>query len=245
VREREGNDSPAAREAERLAKYARTELAGILLDLGKKEITAPFDGFVADVRAQSGDVVPTSGAICELMDTSVLHASVPFSESDAARIRVGMVARVTTPGGDEVLGTVDAMGSVVRSFGRAKAVSVEVLLPKGTEIRPGSTARAEVLIGEHEGLVLPPTVFVGEGPKRTVFAVGPNGVLQEREVTLGATSEALDEVAGGLDEGTQVVVDPVAVKAANGARVRARPLPSDKAAPDPGSEWSPRASAHK
>lgn len=163
------------------AQRARAALDARIEDARRSEVRAPFDGFVAGLDVQSGDVVQPMAAIGEIVDASSMHASVPFSEADVARIKAGMSARVVVPG-VELDGTIDGIGAVVRSFGAAKAVLVEVALGAASDVRPGASARVQVVVGQHDGVVVPPDAVVGEPPQERIWTVDSGAVARRHAV---------------------------------------------------------------
>jgi RND family efflux transporter MFP subunit len=185
----------------------RAELQAKGTVVGRTIVTAPFDGVVTDVPIRRAEIVAPLGAIVDLNDISQLHAAVPFGEADAARLSVGMPARVLMPGSEPVSGTVDGMGMVVRSLGdgKGKAVLVQVLLPPEARIRPGTTASAEITMPERTALAIPTTAILRDGDRSYAWVVPKvSPSLEQREVQVGATMGATTEVRG-LAPGTVVV----------------------------------------
>jgi len=191
-------------------------------DLKRGQIVAPFAGVVAELGVQTGDLVAPSNAIGELVDDSSMHAHVAFGEAEAARIRTGMQARVSVTGvPDPVVGTVNHVGTVVHANGKGRWVSVEIGLPSGVVLRAGTTATAQVVLGQKSVLLVPVRALEGGGPTRRALVVNADDRVEEREVTVGSTLADLVEVTSGLEEGGRVVSDPRAC----GVRADARFVP--------------------
>ena len=68
--------------------------------LSQMQLKAPFDGIIAEVNGELGEYVTPSPPASpppaiDLIDDHCLYVRAPIDEVDTARIRVGMLARVT------------------------------------------------------------------------------------------------------------------------------------------------------
>jgi RND family efflux transporter MFP subunit len=191
-------------------------------ELRKSEVQAPFGGVIAELIIESGELVQPSAAICELVDDTTFQAHVSFEEVEAARVKPGMSGKVWVPGAQEpLLATVAKVGTVVKTDKKGRRViAVELSFPKDVQLRPGTTAKADILLETKENtLLVPARALTGTGPLRTAFVVGPDGRAEQRELTVGSKQGDQIEVVSGLAEGAMVVLDSATPGLAASVRV--------------------------
>jgi HlyD family secretion protein len=191
-------------------------------ELRKSEVQAPFGGVIAELIIGSGELVQPSGAICELVDDTNFHANVSFEEVEATRLKPGRAASVWVPGAQEALAaTVSKVGTVVKADKKGRRViAVELGFPKDVHLRPGTTAKADILLETKENAVLVPArALTGTGPSRTAFIVGPNGRAVLAQLTVGARQGDQVEVLSGMPEGGMIILDAATPGLAANVRV--------------------------
>jgi HlyD family secretion protein len=192
---------------------AEARVAAAEATLAQAQITAPFAGTITDVSAQPGDQASPGQIAVRLDDLSRLLVDVDVSEVDINQVVVGQEVSLAF---DAVLGK-KFRGQVVEvaPVGTIQAgvvnfiVTVEIQ-EADAEVRPGMTAAVSIVVNEIENTLLVPNRAVRsvEG-RRVVYALGPDGALEEVPITLGATSDLYSEVLdGGLRAGDQVVLNP-------------------------------------
>jgi HlyD family secretion protein len=182
-------------------------------ELRKSEVQAPFGGVIAELIIGSGELVQPSAAICELVDDTNFHANVNFEEVEATRLKPGMAASVWIPGAAEALdATVSKVGTVVKTDKKGRRViAVEHGFPKDVHLRPGTTAKADILLETKENaLLVPARALTGTGPTRTAYIVGPDGRATLAELTVGGHQGDQVEVLTGISEGGMIVLDSAA-----------------------------------
>jgi multidrug resistance efflux pump len=115
--------SDAEWETLRLARdVARARLAGAEAELALSTVRSPIDGEVLDVHAREGERVGADG-IAEVGDTSAMYAVAEVYETDAARVRAGQRARVSSVAlAGEVEGVVERVG---RKIGKQDTLSTD------------------------------------------------------------------------------------------------------------------------
>ena len=208
---------------------AQIELIGARLE--QTVVRAPFDGTIAEINGEVGEVVtpspvgiPTLPAI-DLIDSSCIYVSAPIDEVDAPAVRAGMRAWVTLDAfpGQRFAATVRRVAPYVLDREKqARTVDVEAELDEGGQgLLPGYSADVEIILDQHfDVLKIPTQALVGED---RVFVLGSNGVLEEREVRTGLGNWEVTEIVEGLRSGEQIVlsVDREGVSAGNAAVVEA------------------------
>lgn len=218
----------AARAAQAQAQAA-VALARAQLDL--TAVRAPFDGIVADLSTEVGEwITPAPPGVpippvIDLLDPASMYVSAPIDEVDSRRVHVGQAVRLTV---DSVPGR-SFDGSVARVapfvldvLEQNRTVEIEVDFDDPgelTEVLPGTSADAEVILAHREGVLRVPTSAVGDAG--TVLVLDGD-ILVSRTVTPGLRNWQFTECLAGVSEGELVVTmrDSPAVKV--GARAVAR-----------------------
>ena len=182
---------------------------------GNVELTAPFDGLIADVWFDPGDEVQMGARVFEVVDDSRLHVEATIDEADIGRVNVGQAAvlRLDALPDRPVAGSVTKLDPTVRKDekgARTLRLEVEVAdLPKAVAagIRPGMSANVDVRVAEKaDVLSLPTNVVVGRGTKRSVYLVD-HGVARQHTIEIGLSSWERTEITSGLKEGDAVVAN--------------------------------------
>ncbi len=195
--------------------------------LAKMEIKAPTDGTILygnpdqpweRQNIKVGQQVWQGMVLLTLPDPSEMAVTIQIHEADVDKLKVGMHAFVTseTQKDKTLEGEIVKIDSVANAGQNwwggddVKRFKVEIALKgKDLNLKTGTSARAEIEIGEVEDALSVPlqAVHDKEG-KRYCFRVG-KGKPERVEVTLGASNETMVEVKTGLNEGDQVLLsDP-------------------------------------
>ncbi|HMM55471.1 MAG TPA: efflux RND transporter periplasmic adaptor subunit [Candidatus Desulfobacillus sp.] len=234
-----------AREANCAAARAQTQeaqarIAASRADTARTVVRAPFDGVVAEINGEVGEFltpsppgIPTLPAI-DLIDDSCLYVSAPIDEVDAARIAIGMPARITLDAyrGRHFDGRVRRIAPYVLALEKqARTVEVEVAFDRPAEVGHllvGYSADIEVVTDARDGVPRIPTSALMPGNR--VLVLGAGGRLEERRIESGLSNWEHTEVTGGLERGERVVtsLERAGVKAGARAVVEAGAKPPRK-----------------
>jgi HlyD family secretion protein len=195
--------------------------------LERSQLTAPFDGVVAEVNGEVGEYVtpsppgiPTLPAI-DLINMDSLYIATPIDEIDAARIRPGMEARITLDAYPKRVfsGRVRSISPyVLEQAKQARTVEIEAdFIDPGEEsgLLVGYSADVEVVIDSRKDVLKVPTESVLEGGFVYVLHAGR---VQRRTVTAGISNWRFTQVVSGLEKGEQVVVTVDREGLADGAK---------------------------
>ena len=205
--------------------------------LGQTVLRAPFDGVVADLRAEVGEwITPAPPAVpvppvLDLIDPSSIYVSAPMDEVDAGVLTPGLPARITVDSlpGRELAGRVVRVAPYVEDVEEQnRTVEIEAELADqdvAGSLLPGTSADVEVILEVREDVLRVPTAALLEGSR--VLVLGADGVLAEREVEVGLSTWDWTEIRGGLEAGARVVtsLDRTGVEAGAEAEAEARAVP--------------------
>jgi RND family efflux transporter MFP subunit len=184
-------------------------------ELDKAVITASFDGVVADIYIKEGQQLSamtyTSPAIC-LIDPSEIKLSGVIDEMDVSKVKLGQEASITL----DALPDKDVKGRVT-FVSPASTAQAGVVFYKTTitlenpdeELKDGMSATAEIVIEEHDGVLLIPNRAVQGSLEKPWVEVVTEGQVEERQVSIGLSDGRYTEILSGLEEGEEVVLPQV------------------------------------
>jgi RND family efflux transporter MFP subunit len=183
-----------------------------LFDYSK--ITAPFSGVVTERYANLGTLMQMGTGsstqampLVRLSQDDLFRLVIPVPESYVRYIRVGDPVTVNVPSLNRSFpGKVARFSVDVRADTRTMHTEVDVPNPHRL-LLPGLYAEAVLALDRKADVSVVPVQAVNhEADKTTVFVVGADDHLQEREVQLGLQTSSDVEITSGLQEGEQVVV---------------------------------------
>jgi len=224
-----------AREAQAAVGVARGQLAQseAALQVARvarlhADLTAAFDGLLAEVLVDPGDEVQVGASVFELIDDTRLHVEATVDEADIGRVKVGQPAtlRLDALPDHPIAGVVSKLDPTVRKDekgARTLRLEVEVSdLPNAVAagVRPGMSANVDVRVAEKQDVLsLPTNVIIGRGTKRSVYLID-QGIARERAIQIGMSSWERTEIASGLAQGDRVVANLNAKGLADGVPIQ-------------------------
>jgi len=192
------------------------ETAQLALDAAKQSLvdatlSAPFDGLVAAVDLVQGEVPSTTGAIT-LLDTSHYTTTLSVDEKDISQLQVGQTVNLTVKAFSDttIPGTVTRIEpSPVTSSGLV-TYNVEVTLNSAdTNLRPGMTTVASVVLSHQDNVIVVPNRFITTDEttqKSTVKVQTSPGVYTDIPVTIGAHTDTDSVITSGVTVGQTLVI---------------------------------------
>jgi HlyD family secretion protein len=199
--------------------------------LAQTQLRAPFAGIIADVHGEIGEYatpsppgVATPPAI-DLINDQCLYISAPIDEVDAARIKLGMRARVSLDAFREQVfsGQVKRIAPYVKDNEKqARTVDIDVELssiPEEVKLLVGYSADMEIIIQQEENVLSIPTDALIEG--NHVLVLSRDGeTLEKVELQLGLSNWNWTQVITGLSLGQKVLTSLGNPAAVAGVRVK-------------------------
>ncbi len=186
----------------------RSELELARQALADTELAAPIDGMIRDRRASAGEFLAAGAPVATLVKVHPLRLQLLVPERPAADVRVGQEVRLSVDGDRNVYGgRVVRLSPSIQEQNRTLGVEAEVPNPSGA-LRPGSFARAEIVVATDQPAVFVPTssIVVFAGVEK-VFTVR-GGKVEERRVVTGRREKDRVEITEGLKAGEPVVAEP-------------------------------------
>ena len=162
---------------------------------------------------EEGATVYRDQILLLMPDLSKMQVKVGIHESMIDRIKPGLAARITLP--DNTLdGEVSSVASVTRPAGwwTGNVVKYDTIitLPSVKGLKPGMSAEVEVILDRHEDVLTIPAAAVVETAEGDFCWVKMADRVKRHSLQLGDTDDNFIVVEAGLQEGDEVVLDPMA-----------------------------------
>jgi RND family efflux transporter MFP subunit len=186
----------------------RSEVELVRQQLTDTVILSPIDGAVVERQASVGEYLAAGASVVTLVRLHPLRLRLSVPEREAASVRPGQPVRVSVDGDSSVYpGTVARLSPAISEQNRTLLIEAEVP-NSGSRLRPGSFAKAEVVIQAGDRVVTVPAsaliTFAGVEKVLTVRS----GKSEELRVTTGRRLGDLVEIVAGVKAGEPIVVQP-------------------------------------
>ena len=192
-------------------------------ELGLCTIVAQRDGLVIypdgeewenAPKIEEGGTVNKDQTLLLMPDLSQMQVKVGIHESIIERVKSGMESNITL-NRDNLTGEVTYVAEVAKPAGWCTANVVKydtiVSLPSTAKgLRPGMSAEVEIVLARHEEVLTIPTNACLEIQGEFICWVKTRSGAERRVVELGDSSSMFILVESGLNEGEQVILDPLA-----------------------------------
>jgi macrolide-specific efflux system membrane fusion protein len=150
----------------------------------------------------------TSSAFAGIANTSKMTMTVPFSESDVGKLKVGQAATVTPDAlsGVELGAHVTAISPTATTSSGVVSYDATLTLDQSdSSVKAGMSASAAVIVGQAQGVTVPNAAVSGTGSLATV-TVQSNGTRSQQQVVVGLRGNSRTQIVSGLTAGEQVVI---------------------------------------
>jgi RND family efflux transporter MFP subunit len=196
------------RNRQELLAERRSALSLARQQLADSVLHAPIDGAVRERLASVGEYLAAGSPVVRLVRIHPLRLRIAVPERDAAAIRVGQEVRVRLEGDSaEHAGRVARLSPAIQEQNRTLVVEAEVANRQG-KLRPGSFARAEIVVSaDRPAVLVPERAIVTFAGLERVFGI-EDGRAVEKRIRTGRRIGDRVEILEGLAAGESVVVDP-------------------------------------
>jgi RND family efflux transporter MFP subunit len=176
-----------------------------------RRILAPFDGVVAQRQVNRGDFVQSASSgrttplfTVQRVDTIRVFCNVP--ESDVARLRVGLNARLKAYGmeASPISGIVARFAGRLDPETRNMRTEIDVPNPDGV-LYPGMYAQVSLETEAHHNVLLLPLAAVGTDPAGKYALAVEQGRVVRRPIRVGMIEDGLAEIVEGVAENAEIV----------------------------------------
>jgi len=200
----------------------RSELALATQQLDDTVLRSPIDGVVRERTAVAGEFRAAGTPVVTVVRQDPLRLQLGVPERSAGVVKAGQVVRVNVEGESTVHeGRVVRLSPSIAEGTRTLAIEASVPNPGGL-LRPGSFARAEIVVSETPGLVVPQSAVVSFAGVEKVLTV-EDGKAKEHRIRTGRRTGDRVEVVEGLPPDALIILNGGAV--ADGAAVTVAAAP--------------------
>jgi len=207
-------------QADKALRDAQSNLDALVQQRGRDasmHITAPFDGTVITIDAAQGDNLQAGAALLTLQRADGLVVTTGVEREAMARVKPGAKASLTPiDGGASIQGTVRRVARALDPH--THLLNVEIV-PDGALV-DGEGVRADIVVGQWQGWLLPRDAVQGDASDRHVFQVANSKAISVPVKVLGeannvaVASGALDASRALVTEGATQLDDGMAVRVA-------------------------------
>lgn len=208
----------------------RRDVDAARVALEKSTIVAPYDGLIAELNLEVGQlsqitaVIPK--ALIRIVDLDPRYVRAEIDEVDLSKVKLNQSARirilaVRSEPYPAVVRKVVPFVSSIREQDRTS--EIELRIDAGDELLPvGASADVEIIIDRHDGvLAIPARAVLGRGNARYVYTL--QGERAHRSpISLGISNYDIAEVTQGLREGERVIIPAEGFEVHDDERVRER-----------------------
>lgn len=194
-------------------ELAKQSLETTRKQLDEATITAPFDGIVASVYVEEGDVIspPTMAPqiVAHLIDPGSMELKVQVDEIDIPEVKLGQraIIEVDALPALPIEGKVSSISllPIVEAGVIVYDVEIDFDIPEGIGLRVGMSATADIVIAERNNVLLvPDRAITQDSQGNPIVKVVVDEQVEERAVVIGISDGFETEILDGLDVGEVV-----------------------------------------
>jgi RND family efflux transporter MFP subunit len=193
-------------------KMTELQLDQAQAELDKTIITAPFDGIVAAVYIREGQQLSAmtyANPAISLIDPSEIKMNGVIDEIDVPRVKLGQEAIVIL----DALPDKEVKGRIT-FISPESTTEVGVVFYKTTitlenpdeELKDGMSATAEIIIEQHDDVLLIPNRAIQGSWENPFVEVVTDEQIEKRQISIGLSDGIYAEVLSGLEEGEEVIL---------------------------------------
>ncbi|MBL0301431.1 MAG: efflux RND transporter periplasmic adaptor subunit [Cytophagaceae bacterium] len=188
-------------------KNSEAQKAGIVEQIKKTSILAPFSGIVTAKLSEIGSFAAPGVPLLQITELSTLKFTINVPESDLKYFKLGQSFRVIPDAYSDV--TFSGKVSMVGSKGNAgNSFPVQLILSNTSDqkIKAGMMGKVfQNSVTQQKGLPIPASALQGSAEKPMVYLV-KNGKAQLQEIKIAERTSDKVLIKSGLNPGDEIVV---------------------------------------
>jgi Cu(I)/Ag(I) efflux system membrane fusion protein len=171
--------------------------------------TAPQDGIITDRNAVDGQAFKSGEVLFRLADHSNVWVMADIAEGDVGVVRLGQPVTVRTKAYPGRLFKGKVAVVYPHLMKETRTARVRIVLPNpDLALLPDMYTDVEISTGSDKAVVaVPVSSVIDSGSRQVVIVDLGNGRFEPRDVKLGRRGPEYVEVADGIKDGDNVVVD--------------------------------------
>ena len=183
---------------------AKAAYAASQVRLSNTQVLAPDDGVISARSATVGAVAGAGQELFRLVRQSRMEWRAEVTPAEVGRIKPGQLVEVTAASGAQVKGTVRAIAPIADP--QTRNVLVFADLPRHNDLKAGTFARGQFLLGQSQALTVPAQSIVVRDGHNYVFVIGADSKASQRKVETGRRVGERVELLAGLKAEEAVAV---------------------------------------
>lgn len=193
-------------------KMVELQLDQAQAELDKTIITASFDGIVAAVYIREGQQLSAmtyANPAISLIDPSEIKMNGVIDEIDVPRVKLGQEAIVILDAlpDKEVKGRITFISpESTTEMGVVFYKTTITLENPDEELKDGMSATAEIIIEQHDDVLLIPNRAIQGSWENPFVEVVTDEQIEKRQISIGLSDGIYTEVLSGLEEGEEVIL---------------------------------------
>jgi RND family efflux transporter MFP subunit len=191
-------------QADKALRDAQSNLDALVQQQGQAatmDVTAPFDGTVASLDAKQGESLQPGAALLTLQRADGLVATVGVERDAVDHVKGGAIAALfPIDGGSLTHGAVRRIGKTIDPHTHQLSVDI---VPDDALI-DGEAIRAEIVVGQWKGWLLPRDAVMGDDRDRYVFQTAKGKAMRVALHVLGESGDTI-VAEGALDANLPLV----------------------------------------
>jgi RND family efflux transporter MFP subunit len=205
-------------EVRRSSRVAEAEKSAAEAELAYTRIRSPLKGVVIEKLAEPGDLVVPGRPLLRLEDHRTLRFEAAVGEREAAGLKKGEAVAVRLDRLPDHPFSVPVSEIIPASDPGTHSVLVKTDLPYLPGLQSGLFGRMIYPAGTGERLLLPKSAVIEREGLARIYVADEEGILENRLVTLGKSTEDRIEILTGLHPGERVLKE--ASSGVEGGRVK-------------------------
>ncbi|MFM2098516.1 MAG: hypothetical protein RLZZ366_55 [Pseudomonadota bacterium] len=187
-------------------RVAQAQFGEMHARMGRLDIRAPASGLVLTRAVEPGQVVGAgAGILFRIAQGGQMEMKAQLSESDLAKMHVGIGARVVPVGTTtEFNGQIWQVSPVIDP--QSRQGTVRIALAYNSALRPGGFAAAKIVAGAASAPLLPETAIQSDRSGNYLFVLGADNKVERRDVVVGTVTDKGASILTGLSGQERVVL---------------------------------------
>lgn len=186
----------------------------VLVNLEIGRIVSETEGVITAINGSVGSYGEMSRPLITVQNLEDLKLTVDLTQNDAKDIKLNQKAIIKSTGAD-ITGDVSFISPIAITLGNPidgeSYLNIDISNLNSIEgLRVGFSNEIDILVGEEKDIltVKAESLKIEKGNKKYVFVVKDN-IVEKREVLVGLQGDTEVEILEGVDEGEEVILNPL------------------------------------
>jgi RND family efflux transporter MFP subunit len=170
-------------------------------------VTSPIDGIIASKDIVTGCLISNTAVPYTIMDADTIQVVISVTEQVINKVKKGDKLNISLSSIDagHFTGVVTTVSPAVDPKTLTYSINIEIA-NKGNIIKPGMTAKVDILTEYHENSIVVPHCAILKDDGGSFAFIVENNRAVKRSVSTGISNKDQIEILGGLDAGELLVV---------------------------------------